>query len=680
MKKYLLLSALLFILACVGYVKADPLPYLKFYVDTLANLPSPTKVGQAFAIVTDHSYGLYYSDGTTWTNTSSGGSSISALTGDVTASGTGSVTATVNSVANVSTGAPLASAFGGTACTTANCVPGLPHWSSVLSSVITATPGTANANLCVVADSIGWGYGSASSNYPNLSWPAQLANQLTAAYGVKANFNSFFGAGVNGFNYGTGDSRVTKGSSWSQSTDYISMGVDTFKATTNTNPLSFLPTENVDKFTVYYIQAAGLGNFNVNINGGTNTPVNSNGADGVGAVTITGSLTANTVNITETSGTVYIIGVKAVDSTQNEINVMNAAVAAAKSSDWSDSAHPWSPANGALYTALGCDLTLAALGTNDVNAAVSVATFTANMQAIATAAKTSGDIAFLSAPPEGTGNATVANQALFANANKALATTNGKAPFIDIYTRWGTYAVKSLYGYYFDTIHPNQLGYTAMSNAVARAIMPGSNSFDAASINGLQTLYGPFGNLPALQIFNTSAPSGFAAIDFAGDGQQYFVGAGNSSSANLGSTTAGHFIVYNLTQSKVFLDIDTSGNTTVYQGYFTMAKQLFINGGQFVARGGTNPTVQGSCGTGAAVTGADSSHNLTIGSTATTTCSVNFGAAFLFWAPAVCELQPTNATAAQQSTTGAYISGISTNGYTITGLALANATYGVHCY
>ena len=108
------------------------------------------------------------------------------------------------------------------------------------------------------------------------------------------------------------------------------------------------------------------------------------------------------------------------------------------------------------------------------------------------------------------------------------------------------------------------------------------------------------------------------------------------------------------------------------------AAALHDAGGKFLVTGGTAPVIN-SCGTASAVTGADSSFNLTVGTGATTSCSISFGTAWTT-APAVCTLQPTNAAAAAQATTGAYVSAISTTTLTLTGIALANATYGVHCY
>lgn len=123
---------------------------------------------------------------------------------------------------------------------------------------------------------------------------------------------------------------------------------------------------------------------------------------------------------------------------------------------------------------------------------------------------------------------------------------------------------------------------------------------------------------------------------------------------------------------------DKSGNLGVKASLGVPQASLDVQGGQFLVRGGTAPSIS-SCGTTPSISGADSSFTLTMGSGTLTSCVINFGTTWAT-APKVCQLQPTNATAAAQQTTGAYVSAISTTQLTITGLNLTSAAYGVHCY
>lgn len=102
------------------------------------------------------------------------------------------------------------------------------------------------------------------------------------------------------------------------------------------------------------------------------------------------------------------------------------------------------------------------------------------------------------------------------------------------------------------------------------------------------------------------------------------------------------------------------------------------NGGSFLVRGGSTPTVT-SCGTSPSVSGSTSSFVLTVGTGTVTSCPVTFVTAFLT-APKTCSLTPANATAAATGTTGAYVSAITTTGMTVTGTALAGAVYNVQCF
>lgn len=74
----------------------------------------------------------------------------------------------------------------------------------------------------------------------------------------------------------------------------------------------------------------------------------------------------------------------------------------------------------------------------------------------------------------------------------------------------------------------------------------------------------------------------------------------------------------------------------------------------------------------------DTSGYFTIGTATVTSCAISFGSRHA-QAPNACVLQPMNAAAAAQGTTGAYVSALSTTGFTVTGALLDSAEYGYHC-
>ena len=123
-----------------------------------------------------------------------------------------------------------------------------------------------------------------------------------------------------------------------------------------------------------------------------------------------------------------------------------------------------------------------------------------------------------------------------------------------------------------------------------------------------------------------------------------------------------------------------SGNLTLsgantYSGVSTFS-------GQMLSTTGLPTIASGACGTstnGAVVAGStNQSGNITIGATATTTCTVSFSAT-LGTAPNACMITPANAAAAATGTTVARVSSITTSQFVITGSALANANYAYLC-
>jgi hypothetical protein len=117
------------------------------------------------------------------------------------------------------------------------------------------------------------------------------------------------------------------------------------------------------------------------------------------------------------------------------------------------------------------------------------------------------------------------------------------------------------------------------------------------------------------------------------------------------------------------------GSNNAWTGTNTFANQIISTAGL--------PTIaSGACGAttnGAVVAGStNQTGNITIGSAATTSCTVSFSAT-LTVAPNSCVIFPTNATAAATGTTVAYVSAITTAHFVITGSALASANYEYLC-
>jgi hypothetical protein len=132
--------------------------------------------------------------------------------------------------------------------------------------------------------------------------------------------------------------------------------------------------------------------------------------------------------------------------------------------------------------------------------------------------------------------------------------------------------------------------------------------------------------------------------------------------AQPGSDSSVAFAVNNAAGSTTVLGVDTTNSiVTVGGGFYTS---------------GTTPTI-GSCGTSPTISGTDVSGKITVGSGTVTSCVISFHAT-LPNAPHGVVLTAANSTAAPGTTTGAYISALSTSNWTLTGLALAGASYYYH--
>ncbi|MBS0368993.1 MAG: hypothetical protein JSS57_07325 [Proteobacteria bacterium] len=128
------------------------------------------------------------------------------------------------------------------------------------------------------------------------------------------------------------------------------------------------------------------------------------------------------------------------------------------------------------------------------------------------------------------------------------------------------------------------------------------------------------------------------------------------------------------------LDNTVIGAATPRDGTFVNLSATKVTAGQIVSGSGTPTIASGACGTGTngTITGTNQSGKITIGASATTACAVSFSAT-LAAAPNSCQLTPASTGAAAWGTTGAYISAITTGGFTVTGSALASTVYYFQC-
>jgi lysophospholipase L1-like esterase len=393
----------------------------------------------------------------------------------------------------------------------------LLHWRSKLQGV---KDGTGNATVCAVGDSTVAGYISAPSgtDYAAYAWPAVMASDLVASYGINADRDSWMGDGVveTARVY---DARIVAGSSWSQDQTIVSLGYATLKASTSANPLAFTPTGAVNTFRIFYVQDTTQGSISANIDGGSATIQSTNGNAAVGTLTLTaGSVGTHTLNIYWSSGgQVNIIGTMAYDSTSTKVHIVNAGSSAENSTQAANTSKAYGGGNSAIYSAIGCDLTILEGGPNDYLGG-NVSLFSSNNQTIINSLLAAGSdiIVFTPVPANPATETPVTNQLAFVSALRSLAASNGNAgtprlplPIIDNYVAWQSWANGVAENWYADTnIHPNATGQqinakaveSAIANAPAQMMIPSTMSSGGynsswTTITGDYTLSGQFGTV-----------------------------------------------------------------------------------------------------------------------------------------------------------------------------------------
>ena len=349
----------------------------------------------------------------------------------------------------------------------------LPHWRAAVARV---RSGTGRGRLVVISDSTSTGAGAGSGGSTNTnnayskSWVTQLS-KLLSVY-VPTNDNSFLGdqnivGSGQQTNYNTYDPRVTVGGGWSVATGIGGLGAN-FYSCGSTGTVSFTPSGSIDSVTVWYTLSPGLGSFTNNFDGGSSVgTINQNGTAGYTSTTYTATAGTHTFNMVWSSGTLYLSGALAYLSTTPAIDFYHSGWFSAFAAQFNNASTAYAPLSALPIVAP--DLTIICLTINDSNASIPISTYTANIQAIITAAKLTGDCLLMVGAPSNSTQATNGTLATYVTALKGLAVLNN-CGLIDISARWVSYAVTNPLMPYSDTLHPGAMGYQDIAQAVCQVL------------------------------------------------------------------------------------------------------------------------------------------------------------------------------------------------------------------
>lgn len=347
----------------------------------------------------------------------------------------------------------------------------LLNWRKVVASV---RAGAGRGRVLFIGGSATMGQGAGTGGTNNLdgayarAFPSRLVPLLNGF--VPTSMQSIFGnqnsgaVAINDY-----DPRVTFGTGWGVTTGILSMGGPMLRFVTGSGvgSLGFTPAGVFDNFTIVYLQNTSQGSFKVNVDGGASlATIDAAGAQSLQSISYTVALGAHTINVEgQNTGNVNVIGIMAWDSTVPTIDICLGASSGAKVDSYYNggSSQAWTPIY--VFPFIAPDLTIINLVTNDSNNGTDLATYIATLQILITAAKATGDVILMAGPPSNTTPATDGTLDTYISAMLDLALANDCC-MLNMKQRWGGYAEIQPYFPYYDNLHPGQLGYEDVAQAV----------------------------------------------------------------------------------------------------------------------------------------------------------------------------------------------------------------------
>lgn len=291
---------------------------------------------------------------------------------------------------------------------------------------------TRDTKLLIVGDSTSQGYGNTNPD----AWPARFRKRLARDFNTKPGL-------------ALPDTIVNGGNKWTLGGwgvgDGPGGGALQSAAKTGT-AATYTPGGNYNTVDIWTLRGTGQGSVVVTAFG-TTTTVNAASGTGWTKQTITGTANANAISIAlPTTGPVTMV-VDAYMTTIVGVRVGNIAVSGSTADTWAGAR------SLPMISAWAPDFTVIMLGINDALAGTSVADYTADMQALITEAKKTGDVLLMSVVPSDptlSGGFVIEQEGLYRDALRSLAQSNAVG-FFDLFAEIGA-RTDALY---VDGVHPN---------------------------------------------------------------------------------------------------------------------------------------------------------------------------------------------------------------------------------
>lgn len=326
----------------------------------------------------------------------------------------------------------------------------LPKWRRALTSVLRNDP-TTRYEALIYGDSTTFG--------------AQVTGNTESTTGVQARMcqlaPNVLSEGFNFFAQTSGyDPRLTLNSPWAPTgaTDGF------FTPSATANVASYTPGYVFDTIRILGVSPGGGSTCTLNVDGGASLGTINPGAANIPAIqSFTCARGTHTINITNANASIAIYAIEAYDSTHMTIGVTahgtnGIGAVGLTATGWQA---PLSILKGVApaVTLLNCTI-------NDANNLTNLSTYQTALGTIKTAANLSGDIVFVS------GNRTgLENAQSYVDAMAATAAANN-CGFIDLWSRWQSYAVSNALGYYNgDGIHPTNIGVVDIATMYVQSLL-----------------------------------------------------------------------------------------------------------------------------------------------------------------------------------------------------------------
>jgi lysophospholipase L1-like esterase len=333
--------------------------------------------------------------------------------------------------------------------------------------------GTDRLRLLCNGDSTTRGVGSGTGANLNVgadlaAYPLRLSEYI-ASRGVTSLHNSWVGAA---FSAGGSDSRLTVGAGWSFAGNPSLGGAMLRNEGTTSDPATW---DFLNPFTngrIYYVRIAGAGQFQYDVDGGSATPVDTNGGTSVLTSEFSVARGIHSINLSRVSGgAINIIAVETWDQENPGIDVFNAGHSGADITQLASAANPFFSPLPTLGV-FAAHLVILQCGINDAIGGVTEGAFKTAGQSIINRQRNvaRGDIILMSSTPASVPGGEEARRA-YARYHRDLSISNG-VPFVDVTELMGSNDFATAMGWKSNGLHVNAAAYIVEA-ALAGYALPG---------------------------------------------------------------------------------------------------------------------------------------------------------------------------------------------------------------